>query len=795
MTLALHYFVVGQFVMINNKVLFSQLNSMEESNIVRDALLKYSMMTWLLLSSALSSALGLGQIEHQSWLGEPLKANVEIIDSANKYRREDYRLRQVYPEEARALGVDVVSSSYILRTEAINNKGTVQVLITTDKPVFEPFLNFMLVLEWPDGKTYREYSLLLDPKTVDIRPAVSSAKRPQAVTKSPSAIAKPGQAGANTVGKAASSSPFSGDYWTVRPAQTISQIAQRVRQDPQIQLQAVTNFLYQQNPQAFAGGLHQLLVGQQLRLPSDQDYASMARKTQPRVQPVNARPSNSKVVQQAQPSQAPPNQAPGRNEARVEYQVQAGDTLSQVAQKMRQNPNRKLQDVIDQLYRDNPDAFSGGKHGLKVGAKLQLAGSAAQSNAGLGINQSSQTAELQAPAADQLTQANNNASLASGQGQVRLNSSQLTEEDILAGKLPAGSVLPISQQIQMVAELTDKLNLENSELRQRINQIESSENIALLQQLVVLQAKQIDHFRAQLEQTLNLIKRQDGAISDKGLAVLGQSQVPSVADGVSAIAAAKAKLKTKAAAVTGESAAQDAAKLDAAKQNLAAQPGPRTVAGPGEETNPIKRDAAAVQAAHDAGSRAISQASADANNLILWMLLAAIAILCLAAMLIDLRKEESWLRAKFFRRAEATPELEPRPQSQPGPPEAKPEVSEPEVRVRVREREKAAEPTLTQENILARPRPGNADKPFPGVARWSHRDIPQLDVEETAHESDEPATEDEPPVDKPATEVNFDDFGLISLDDLDIDLEDGLDNAFDLDIDQIETQDSEEKKA
>lgn len=769
---------------------------MEESNIVRDALLKYSIITWLLLGSALSSALGLGQIEHQSWLGEPLKANVEIIDSANKYRPEDYRLRQVYPEEAKALGVDVVSSSYILRTEAIDNKGTVQVLITTDKPVFEPFLNFMLVLEWPDGKTYREYSLLLDPKASDIRPAVSSARQPQAARKSPSTIAEPGQAVANTVGKAASSSPFSGDYWTVRPAQTISQIAQRVRQDQQIQLQAVTNFLYQQNPQAFAGGLHQLLVGQQLRLPSEQDYASMARKTQPRVQPVNARPSSSKVAQQAPPSQAQPNQ--GRSEARVEYQVQAGDTLSQVAQKMRQNPNRKLQDVIDQLYRDNPEAFSGGKHGLKVGAQLQLAGSAAQSNAGLAYNQSSPAAVLQAPEAEQLEQGRDNTSLASGQGQVRLGSSQLTEEDILAGNLPAGSVLPISQQIQMVAELTDKLNLENNELRQRINQIESSENIALLQQLVVLQAKQIDHFRAQLEQTLNLIKSQDGAIKDKGLAVLGQSQLPSVADGVSALAAAKAKLKAKAATVTGEAAGQDAAKpgtakQNVAKQNLAAQPGPRTVAGPGDESNPIKRDEAAVQAAHDEGSRAISQASADANSLILWMLLAAIAILCLAAMLIDLRKEESWIRIKFSRRAEARPELKPQPQAEN--PEAEPPAGEPVVRVRVREREKAAEPTLTQENILARPRPSNADKPFPGVARWSHRDIPQLDVEETAHESEEPVAEDEPPVEKPATEVNFDDFGLISLDDLDIDLEDGLDNAFDLDIDEIESQDPEEKKA
>lgn len=790
---------------------------------MRDELLKYLFATPLMLSSALSSALGLGHIEHQSWLGEPLQANVEIIDSQNKYGPEDFRLRQVKEAEASSLGVDVVSSDYILKTTTVEHNGKLHINISTSEPVVEPFLNFMLVLEWPDGKAYREYSLLLDPAGSRIAPAQSSRSNKPAQASNPGPAFKAntaatGESQSEVVGVKSPAAPFNGASWTVRPAQTLSQIAQRIRQDQQVQLQAVSNYLYQNNPHAFAGGQHQLLVGQTLALPGADAYQAMSRRDEAQVARVNAR-AQAPVEPQSQ--QAVTDLAPQAETAPVvNYQVQAGDTLSQIAQRMRQDPNRNLQDVIDQLYRDNPQAFNGGKRGLQVGANLQLRGDAARSTAGLSYNQSDSGRLSSAPAADGL-KGSDNSSAAPGTGRVRLDSNtQLKESDVLAGRLPDPSVMPLSEQIQAVGELTDKLNAENSDLRQRIDRIESSENIALLQQLVALQSKQIEHFRSQLEQTMVLLnKQQTGAVTSDSLAAVGTNAAQqNSAQGNNTAnentqASRDSEIDTDPAAQDVNEGEVDGAEVDTFATNEA-QSAAEQINTSAPEQQPAAINTAASKGAEaeqklepapgmSESEKALSEATSKTNELILRACLFAAALL-LGVLLVRMLMRSNWLRQRFNKQAEpeSRPANEPRPS----------EIERPAV-IRVRNRE--PEPSKQRiEPVLMTPKPTpkpivaaaidpvvttkvsseTKENPFNSGARWSHNDIPRLDVEETNHHDDAP---EELPINdlKLDNDVNFDDFGLISLDDLDVNLDDGLNQDFDLDINEIEPLSKEEKKA
>ncbi|WP_299772997.1 LysM peptidoglycan-binding domain-containing protein [uncultured Pseudoteredinibacter sp.] len=780
--------------------------------------LRSGLASCLLLSPTLVAALGLGNIEHDSWLGDPLRAQIEVLDPKREYNPEDLRLRQIYPEEAAELGVDVVAIRLPLRTkiERVGDKLVIQ--LSTNRPVSEPFLNFMLALEWPKGKSYREYSLLLDPKGQQIIAAPVVQQPAQAATNSGGArpvlinegqANRPAASSSRVIAQAAPIVPVSSgenaEYWRVRPGQTLSQIAQKVRIDSNIQLQAVTNHLYRSNPQAFEGGIDQLQVGARLRLPGKIEYAQMPRW---RDEPVAALQG----IEPA-PRQAAPQRVDNSN-AKVDYTVQPGDTLSQVAQKMRQDPNISLQKVIDDIYQQNPDAFAGGMNQLRVGAKLELRGEAAVPSRALSMNSvdvSDVSPEL--PSAEDFNNAAQQASDSEVSGRLRLSDAPLSEEQILNGDLPTGDKLPVNQQIQMVSELTDKLNLENRDLRQRIDAVEGDDSVALLQELVLLQSKQIEHFQQQLQQTLSMLEKQKGNGSlDASLAGLngaaseqaGQNDNTESSASNDSVSDESASNELLTAENVNEAEVQNTESLageTAPVEPSAASDNNKEVAeAPANTNNDQAKDiyegqgvgaqladraseneatAAAQPAAND------SSAKGDSDSRFLWLGLILAAVLAGLAWL-DFRRPGGFLN-RFNKTAEDKQE----PSIDSNKPAA---PAEPVVRVRKREELEAEEP---EEPIVQVPLAPVEEEPvadadsdieplISGVARWNRKDIPMLQVEES--ELGELPNEDNSNTDD---SLHFDDFGLmntISIDDLDIDLDEGLDQGFKLDLDDEEDE-------
>lgn len=110
----------------------------------------------------LASALGLGEIDPQSQLNEPLSATIEII-GVEGLDENDLQVRIASQEDFDRLGV---SRDFILTTLHFSVDLSVQpalIRVSTDRPVQEPFLNFVLDIQSPKAQMLKEFTILLSP--------------------------------------------------------------------------------------------------------------------------------------------------------------------------------------------------------------------------------------------------------------------------------------------------------------------------------------------------------------------------------------------------------------------------------------------------------------------------------------------------------------------------------------------------------------------------------------------------------------------------------------------------------
>lgn len=112
---------------------------------------------WLLLLAHTAQAVSLGELVQQSALGQPLRAEIPLIQ-AQEWSAEQIsmKLSGVSESAARAVRLSLAQS------------GSARVIrLTTRNPINEPYVGFTLKLSWPDGSIQRDYQLLLDPPGSD----------------------------------------------------------------------------------------------------------------------------------------------------------------------------------------------------------------------------------------------------------------------------------------------------------------------------------------------------------------------------------------------------------------------------------------------------------------------------------------------------------------------------------------------------------------------------------------------------------------------------------------------------
>ncbi|MEH6559561.1 MAG: hypothetical protein V7459_16285 [Oceanicoccus sp.] len=218
-----------------------------------------------LLAASPAHSLGLGRIEASSYLGQPLRAQIDVIMETEDYGPDNVRVRQLGESEASDLGIDLIgfNSGYRFQTRTQSNRLVIDV--TSRDSINEPFLNILIELRWPTGTVYREYTLLLDPVSSVASNAPDNSKKP---------ASKAEQKRAAMISPAPSNLRPGGGSYQVRSGDNLSRIAGKVIQGTDISRNDMMQWLLQNNPRAFIGGkMDRLLAGAKLTLPADSNIS------------------------------------------------------------------------------------------------------------------------------------------------------------------------------------------------------------------------------------------------------------------------------------------------------------------------------------------------------------------------------------------------------------------------------------------------------------------------------------------------------------------------------------------
>lgn len=212
-------------------------------------------------------ALGLSELTASSYLGQPLAATIRITNNTEGYLPEELIIRQLSPDQARKLGIDLAGNGQRFRLRLQQQSDQLVIQLTSRNPVDEPFLDLVIELKWPSGTVYREYTLLLDPPGFSGQlPPTSSATA--AVPEAPveSSLPPPVKSTENLSAGSQRYRVVSGD--------SLSKIAARLVSSSAVSKDDMMNWLLSNNPAAFRNGdMNRLLAGKQLILPSGSDLA------------------------------------------------------------------------------------------------------------------------------------------------------------------------------------------------------------------------------------------------------------------------------------------------------------------------------------------------------------------------------------------------------------------------------------------------------------------------------------------------------------------------------------------
>ncbi len=231
------------------------------------------------LAPGMAAALGLGELTLHSYLNEPLKAEIDLLEVA-EMSSDQIKIRLASREDFARAGVERQFFLTSLRFELeFNEDGTSRLLLTSTEKVREPFLDFLIEARWPHGRILREYTLLIDPPLFSgagsgvIATASVPASEPEPMTEPGAVAASDGlvQTTGDRYGSNAQATPTAGAEYLVQRDETLWSIAGQARpagtsiQQTMLDIQRI-------NPQAFiANNINQLKAGYVLHLPSSSE--------------------------------------------------------------------------------------------------------------------------------------------------------------------------------------------------------------------------------------------------------------------------------------------------------------------------------------------------------------------------------------------------------------------------------------------------------------------------------------------------------------------------------------------
>lgn len=179
-------------------------------------------------------AFSLGDIDVHSALNQPFEADI-MLRSVRSDERDNLQVRLASDAEFERAGLARPFSLTSLQFNIVESGNNVVVRVSSETPIKEPFLDFIVSATAGEGRMLREYTVLLDPPRAATQR--QSATTPQTVQRQPSAER--------------SGSTDSPTSYRVRSNDTLWRVAESVRPDGDISVYQMMMALFEQNPQAF----------------------------------------------------------------------------------------------------------------------------------------------------------------------------------------------------------------------------------------------------------------------------------------------------------------------------------------------------------------------------------------------------------------------------------------------------------------------------------------------------------------------------------------------------------------
>ena len=311
----------------------------------------------LILHCSAALALGLGEIKVKSQPGQPLLAEIPVI-SSEPGELEQLRARLASPVTFERVGLPRPQGlvNELDFAVALDEAGRPVVRVTSRTPVDVPAVNFLIEVDWGQGRLVREYSALVsapgtlaaaeqpvidapaaaptDTITRPVEPVVTAPTEPAPAP--PAAPEAPAPVPAVAATPAPQVSP-GGTLAPVRRGQSLSQIAAPLAREQGYTLDQAMVALLRANPEAFINGnLNLLKQGAVLRVPEsaeaqtilESEAAALVRSQIAEWRSARAPiPQPAAVVEPAATSTpAAPSRAPAVADARLEIAPAATST-------------------------------------------------------------------------------------------------------------------------------------------------------------------------------------------------------------------------------------------------------------------------------------------------------------------------------------------------------------------------------------------------------------------------------------------------------------------------------------
>lgn len=217
-------------------------------------------------------AFGLGQITLHSALNEPFRAEI-AVNALRDDERGNLEVRLASTQDFERAGLDRNFLLTQLKFEVVEEANSTRIMVSSDVPIKEPFLGFLLAATTGQGKLLREYTVLLDPPK-ELYPNRASST-PSRSSASPQAATAP----ADSRSQSASWSPTSDTLteYKVQSRDTLWSIAERTRPSADISMQQMMIGLLNANPQAFQqNNVNSLYAGSTLKIPSSNEITRLS---------------------------------------------------------------------------------------------------------------------------------------------------------------------------------------------------------------------------------------------------------------------------------------------------------------------------------------------------------------------------------------------------------------------------------------------------------------------------------------------------------------------------------------